>query len=244
MLLLLLLTGLAGLSAAAGVWTRVASLHRSLLPFSGGVLLGIAVFGIAPELSASFGVLAGVGLLAGAVAAVWLVDKFIYPLCPTCSPAHGHDHCHTRLHGFAAPLIAGAALHSFFDGWAVGLSQQDSLGTVAAGLLTGIAVHKLPEGFSLGVILRAALPTRGKAFLWALLAELPMLPGGIAVALAGPHIQARWLMGFLAVAGASFLYLGFHAIHGDWRQYGAPKVLAPAGIGMLAAGLVALLVRG
>lgn len=243
-MLLLILTLLACLSAAAGVLTRAGALHRRLIPFSGGVLLGIAGFWVAPELSESFGALAGLALLSGSMLLVWLVDRFVYPLCPSCSPAHDHDHCHTPLHGFAPPLIAAAALHSFFDGWGLALAQQMGRDGIAAGLLTGIAVHKLPEGFSLGVILRAALPSKSRALTWAFLAELPMLLGGWAIAITGPYLQTRWMMAFLALAGASFLYLGYHAIHGDWRRNGTRSALLPAAAGLVAAGLVALLVRG
>ena len=60
--------------------------------------------------------LAGFALLA-------VIDRFVYPVCPTCSHTHDHDHCAMRLHGFAPPLIIATLIHSFFDGWALAAAQ-------------------------------------------------------------------------------------------------------------------------
>ena len=72
-----------------------------------------------------------------------LVNRFVYRVCPTCAHDHDHNACSTELHGFAAPLIIAAAVHSFLDGWSVATVQL----TVPLGLRVAVplavALHKL-----------------------------------------------------------------------------------------------------
>jgi hypothetical protein len=44
----------------------------------------------------------------------------------------------------------------------------------------------------------------------------------------------------LALAGGSFLYLGAHAVHGEWRRRGRPAFV-PALVGVFGAAAVLLL---
>jgi len=49
------ITGVSLLSAAAGVWlSSVGALSRRLVPFGGGVLVGVALFWVLPELAEFF----------------------------------------------------------------------------------------------------------------------------------------------------------------------------------------------
>ncbi len=119
-----LITLIAVLSAAAGVWlTSYHGLSRRLVPFGGGVLLGVALFWVLPEMAEFFTWQGAILWLAGGFLLLAAVDRFVYPVCPACSPSHEHDHCATRLHGFATPLLAAAALHSALDGWSAAASQ-------------------------------------------------------------------------------------------------------------------------
>jgi len=108
-----------------------------------------------------------------------LLNRY-YPVCPTCAHDHDHHSCFTELHGFAGPLIAAAALHSFLDGWSVATAQ------LAVPLAA--ALHKVPEGVALGGILRASVKTRGTALGWAWLAEGATLVGGALGLLMAPHL--------------------------------------------------------
>jgi zinc transporter ZupT len=150
---------LAVCSAAAGVWlSGLGPASRRLVPFAGGVLMGVAIFWVLPEMAEFFfwpGALAWIG--AGA-AGLWLIDRYVYPVCTACSPAHDHDHCAARLHGFAIPLLIAAALHSGLDGWSVMASGDHMHFSAALGF--GIGAHKIPEGLALGLIARASLPSR------------------------------------------------------------------------------------
>src|SRR5580658_2808192 len=96
---------------------------RVVVPFSAGVLLGVALFGLAPELASELGWARVLALAGGGYGLLLLVDRYVYPVCPTCAHDHDHRGCEAELHGFAAPLIAAAAMHSFLDGWSVATAQ-------------------------------------------------------------------------------------------------------------------------
>src|SRR5437667_9632824 len=101
------LATLVGISGAMlGLWlTGMRRRTRVVVPFSAGVLLGVAVFGLVPELATELGWLASGILFGGGYGALLLVNRFVYPVCPMCADDHDHSACSTELHGFAAPLI-------------------------------------------------------------------------------------------------------------------------------------------
>ena len=145
------------------------------------------------------------------------------------------------LHGFATPLLAAAALHSALDGWSAVASQTTGFG---AELLGGLAIHKIPEGLALGVIARAALGSRTSAFAWCALAELATLVGaGLEGVVLAPHMSEQALHALLALAGGSFLYLGGHAIHGEFRRSGTTPALVPALTGVAGSSVLRLFLR-
>ena len=154
--------------AALGLWlTGLRERARVVVPFSAGVLLGVALFGLLPELASEIGWPISLALFAAGYGALLLVNRFVYRVCPTCAHDHDHNACATELHGFAAPLIAAAAVHSFLDGWSIATVQL----TVPLGLRVAVplavALHKVPEGIALGGILRASVKSRSAAFGWA-----------------------------------------------------------------------------
>ena len=231
------LVGWAG--AALGVWlTGMRPRARIVVPFSAGVLLGVALFGLAPELAADLG-WALVLLLAGAgYASLLLIDRYVYPVCPTCSHNHNHAACEEELHGFAAPLILAAAAHSFLDGWSVATAQISlSLGLRIAVPLA-VALHKVPEGIALGGILRASLGSRTAALAWCLPAEGATLVGGAAGLLLAPHLGVRWITWPLCLAAGWLFYLGWHAVHEEWKSRGARPAFLSALTGMAGAAVV------
>jgi zinc transporter ZupT len=220
---LIIFTSLAVLSALAGVWlTSVPEISRRVIPFSGAVLVMISIFWVLPELVAEFGLLAGAGLMTAGFCVLLVIDKYLYPVCPACSHTHDHDSCRTPLHGFAGPLVAAALLHSFFDGWVLAAGNEQGVGPVGPAILLGVALHKLPEGLAFGVIVRAALKSRSRAFVAAALTQGIMLLGGVFEHAAAPYLGNRWLAVLLAFGGGTFLYLGYHAVHAEWKRRTAP----------------------
>lgn len=225
--------------AVLGLWSLTgAQASRRVVPFSGGLLVGISLFGVLPDLAERYSWAGGPALLAVGVALLWLVGRYVYPVCPSCSHTHQHELCSAALHGFATPLVVAATLHSFLDGLGIAASQQRSADALGTTLVLAVILHKIPEGVALGVMLRAALPTRASALLWCALAESATFLGGLLESIVAPGLGARWVSYYvLALAGGSFLYLGFHAVHGEWRRRGRPA-FAPALTG--AAGAAAL----
>jgi zinc transporter ZupT len=189
-------------------------LSRRVLPFSGLILLLVSLLWVLPDLAADFGLLGGAALMMAGFGLLAGIDRFVYPVCPTCSHTHDHDHCATRLHGFAAPLILATLVHSFFDGWALAAAQVAARQSIWA----GVAIHKLPESLAFGILLRAAMRSRTNAVLGAAGVQIAMVMGALLEIVVAPFIGPWWLHVLLAVAGGTFLYLGFHAVHGEWKR--------------------------
>jgi zinc transporter ZupT len=234
-ILALLATVIGVATAALGVFSRVGS-PRRIVPFSGGLLMGIALFAVIPELAEERGWPYALALVGTGVGLLWAFGRFVYPVCPSCSHTHDHEHCATTLHGFALPLMAAASLHAFLDGLGVAAAQNDTSKGLGV-LVLGVVLHKIPEGIALGIMLRAAVKRNSVAFGLAALAEAATFFGGVLESAVTARFGEEWVMYALALAGGSFLYLGFHAIHGEWQRRGTPAFM-PALTG--AAGAAAL----
>ncbi len=244
-ILLSLVAASIGIGGAALGVSSLMGTPRKIIPFSGGLLIGVALFGVLPELAEHYGWAAAAGLLSAGVGALALFGRYVYPVCPACSHTHDHESCATVLHGFAPPLIAAACLHAFLDGVGVSAAQHEDAGGLGAVLVFGVILHKIPEGVALGIMLRASVRSRAGAFAWCVLAEGATLAGGIFESAVTGHAGAGWGNGALALAGGSFVYLGFHAVHGEWRRRGAPAfapaLTGAAGAAVLQQGLRVLL---
>ena len=223
-------TAIALISAAVGMrLTASPRTGRVLVPFGAGLLMGMALFGILPELSQALGWAAGLGALSLGFVLLWAVNRYIYPVCPSCSAAHDHGTCAVSLHGFALPLGGGRpVLHSLMDGLAVGAAHDEGQGRLAWGVFLGIAIHKIPEGLAYGTILRAALRSRISALGWCAVAQAPTIVGAMIESLATYQFGVGWLIILLGFAGGSFLFLGYHAIHNEWRRRGILPAFGPA----------------
>src|SRR4051794_39208300 len=189
------------LGAVLGIWlTGLRQRARTVVPFSAGVLLGVALFGLVPELASELGWRLTVLLFAGGYSVLLLVNRFVYRVCPTCAHDHDHNACSTELHGFAGPLIAAAAVHSFLDGWRVATVQAAAPVGLRVAVPLAVALHKLPEGMALGGILRVSVKSRAAATMWAVVAEGATLVGGAVGLIAGPHMGSGWMTYPLGIA--------------------------------------------
>lgn len=189
-------------------------LSRRVLPFSGLMLFLVSLVWVLPDLAEDFGWAVGIALMLAGFGLLAAIDRFIYPVCPTCAPTHDHDHCSTRLHGFAGPLLIATAIHSFFDGWALAAAQN----AAREGIWAGVILHKMPESFAFGILMRAAMRSRRNALLGAAGVQGAMIAGAMFEIVLAPFIGPIWLHVLLAIAGGTFLYLGFHAVHGEWKR--------------------------
>ncbi len=233
-------------AAASGVW--LTGSHRSTrksfgpaVPFTSGVLIGVALFGIVPEMVVESGWLVAVALAAAGYGALYAVNRFGRPVCPTCAHDHDHDACESELHGFGAPLAAAAAVHSFLDGWSVAAAQiAVPLGLRVAAPLA-VMLHKIPEGLALGGILRVSVKSRAAALGWCALAEGTTLAGGAAGLWMSPHLGSAWIGYPLGAAAGWLIYLGYHSLHEERKRRGLIPVATWAAAGVASA---ALLQRG
>lgn len=191
-------------------------LARGAIAASGAVLAGVALFSVLPELAVRMGWLMAAGAMLVGYALLWIFDRYVHPVCPSCAQTHDHDSCTTRLHGFATPLLVAAVLHNLLDGWSLAWSQQTA--GMREAIFWGLALHKAPEGLALGAILRAALPSRARALAGCVAVQVAMIAGSWIASLAAPGSGARGLDALFALAGAGFLYLGGHAAHAEWRR--------------------------
>jgi zinc transporter ZupT len=207
--------------AAALVGIRLAtvpSISQRVLPFSGGLLVGVALFWIVPEIATAYGwKQAAAGLAAGFVL-LFLSDRFVHPVCPACSHTHDHAGCVETLHGFAAPLLIAAGVHNLFDGWSLAISQQRGFESLRLAFLASVGFHKLPEGLALGALLVGAFGTPWKALLGAAGAQAMMVAGGTLGLVLGPHLNKDWTALLLAMAAGAFVYLGYHAIDSQYQR--------------------------
>ncbi|HUA86790.1 MAG TPA: hypothetical protein VMB85_23195 [Bryobacteraceae bacterium] len=241
----LVITVIAVASAAAGVWLTSLfqvwhSISRRLVPFSGGLLMGVALFWLMPEMAETLGWRGAIAWTVAGFAALALIDRYLYPVCPACSHSHQHDDCETRLHGFAVPLLIAAGVHSLLDGW-IAASAQEAV-VIAPALLLAIGFHKAPEGVALGVITRASVSSRFAALGWCALAQSATLAGAGMESVLAPHLDGNALHKLLALAAGSFLYLGGHAIHGEIRRSGPAPAFWPALTGVAGSSVLRLFV--
>ena len=225
--------------AALGIWlTGLRERARVVVPFSAGVLLGVAVFGLLPELAGEIGWPVSLALFAAGYGALLLVNRFVYRVCPTCAHDHDHNACSTELHGFAAPLIVAAAVHSFLDGWSIATVQLSVPLGLRVAVPLAVALHKVPEGIALGGILRASVKSRSSAFAWAVLAEGATLAGGALGLTMGPHLGSEWITYPLGIAAGWLFYLGYHAVHEEVRRRGARAAFISSLSGVAGAAVV------
>jgi zinc transporter ZupT len=232
-------TAIALVSAAFGVWLAAAGrAGRALVPFGAGLLMGMAAFGVMPEMAERLGWSAGLAVLLAGIGLLWLFDRYVHPVCPSCSHSHDHDACSVSLHGFAFPLVAAAVLHSFMDGMAVAASRREGPAGLGLGVLLAVAIHKIPEGLAYGTILRAALRSRISALALCAAAQAPTIAGGALESVVATRLGVDWMTYPLALVGGSFLYLGFHAVHGEFRRRGWKPAFGPALTGLAGAAAV------
>jgi zinc transporter ZupT len=177
----------------------------------------VVLFGLLPELVAEIGWRGTSLLFAGGYGLLLLLDRYVTPICPSCAHDHHHEACETALHGFAGPLLAASALHSFFDGWSIATAQVAVPLSIRVAVPLAVALHKIPEGIALGAIARAAMGTRSNAMVWCVAAEGTTLMGAIVGLAIAPRLSSAWITYPLGLAAGWLFYLGAHAIHEEWK---------------------------
>jgi zinc transporter ZupT len=210
---------------AAGIrLSEIPELSRRIVPFSGGMLIGIATFWVLPEITERSGWWKALAGMAVGFLLLWIFDRFLH------APQ-----------GVAGPLLVAAGIHSFFDGWSLAVSQEEASNGVKTAFLVGIGVHKLPEGLALGVLLLAATGSLWKAGFSALAVQCGMFIGaGIAILLAS-RLTPAGASELLACAAGVFVFLGYHAMEDPLRERGWTSTVVPALLGAAGAAVLRLI---
>lgn len=198
-----MLTLLACAGIAAGVLLGSSDrLADHLAAAGGGVLCGISVFRILPEIAQTSGWIAGVALSAIACGGLIALDRLLI-----------HTG-HSPRKGVMAPLFVAAAVHSFLDGWSVRALASQPLAGMAVPL--GLALHKIPEGLALGWLARRSATKRLAAATLGAAVEMATVLG----AWVEPRTNASgtgdfgvwWSAVVLAIIAGGFLFLGVHGL--------------------------------
>src|SRR5579864_4385999 len=143
--LLAAMIGIAG--ACAGAYASMAhGRARVFVPVSGAILLAVSLFSILPEMAGEAGWLRAVALYGCGYLLLFVVDRYIHPVCPSCSHTHDHGHCEVELHGFSVPLVTATAIHAFIDGWGMAVAQSAGAGSMRTTIPLAVLLHKVPEG--------------------------------------------------------------------------------------------------
>lgn len=229
MFTVLLITIVGLLGAAAGVYLSNPRFSTSnLASAGGGLLFGIALFWLVPEIADTSNWLLAVPLTLVACVLVTILDRLLHT---AGKPSRG---------GVVTPLLIAAMVHSFLDGWAVRVVGDQPLANVA--VPAGLALHKFPEGLALGWVSRRLNWTHSGAFAACAVVELATMIGGLLEPKADQAGTAifgiGWTAFVLAVIAGSFLYLGAHAVIASRRKGGAGAVFVGTLLGVAIAAYV------
>lgn len=179
-----------------GQWRRASA---QLAAAGGGLLFGIALFLVIPEIAGRLGWAAAFGLALAVCCALILLDRWLI---------HG-SHSAREVVG---ALLAATAVHSFLDGWSVRALSVQPFASLAVPL--GLALHKVPEGVALGLLTRRSMSSSTKALAASAGVEGLTLIGAIVEPGVNASGMARfgtwWTAIVLAIVAGSFLFLGYH----------------------------------
>jgi zinc transporter ZupT len=233
---------LASVRFASG--TRV----RLLLPWTAGVLLGVSVFWIIPEIAENRGWLITLGLVLPSVLVLALIDRYAYPICPFClghlhGPQTGHSHPFARRAvTIGWPLLIIGCLHCFLDGWAIGLARSGAASSATTALSYGVIVHKIPESVAIGIVAARLTSTRLSALATVVVIQLSMLAGSV-FSFVSAYRDIASLELFSIPACACLILFGFLALEDEWRLNGSRRAIWAAVPGVLGFGLMTLATR-
>lgn len=196
------------------------------LSMAAGTLLGAALFHLLPESSHHIGGSFGLPAVLG-VAVVFLLQRYLAPHSHEPPQAgisathgqceHGHEHRHNHGHDVGDHAVArggslvgvlALAIHSFFDGVAIGAVTFDGAsGYAALAVFLSVLIHKPMDGLSVSILLLNARVKRGT--LWSVqLAYALLVPvGALAFYLTkGAVADSSALVGYtMAFSAGTFL---------------------------------------
>ncbi len=201
-------------------------LPAHLAAAGGGLLFGIAMFWLLPEIADSTGWWLAAACAVAFAVALLSIDALLDRVG------------HSPRHGMLGPLVIATALHSFLDGWSVRAVGVGPLTSTA--VTVGLALHKVPEGVALGWLTRRNTGSAMRAGVIASAVECVTLLGGFCeprAAQSGVAAFGRWWSpGVLAIVTGSFFFLAWHTFWPERKKLGIVPVF---GAGLAIAGVTA-----
>jgi len=238
-----LTTGIAIVALYTSEWK---SFHRRLLPWTGGVLVGVSLFWIVPDVAEVEGwSIASAGILAGLTFLV-MIDRYVYTVCPLCALGTHAEATHSPTDSIPVPslragwlvLVAGC-IHNFFDGWLVAFPLADTHAVVSSALSFGFAFHKIPEAFALGLLAGVLSSTSARGLGVVLLVQASFALGIFSV-LSTKVTDLSLVSACLVAAGATLLFFGLNALQAELRNRGVVPALKAGIFGVCGCGLAAV----
>jgi len=111
---------------------RHADLQRRAQPWIGGLLVGIVVFWILPEMAGEQGWIVAAFGVSASVLCLLVVHRYVFTICPFCAAGTHSSGSAVQagpgqhVSAFGWPLLVVGCIHSFVDGWTIALSQVAS----------------------------------------------------------------------------------------------------------------------
>ena len=190
-------------------------IRQAMLPhfvsFAIGALLGAAFLALIPHtLTEANGIefhQLGLTLLLG-ILGFFLMEKLVlWRHCHehSCEAHTLHEHGHGHSPAAGTLVLMGDAIHNLVDGVLIAAAFMTD---IHLGIITSLAVaaHEIPQEVGDFAILLNSGYTRGKAFLYNILASLTTFVGAIA-AYFSLHLMQEAVPYILAIAASSFIYI-------------------------------------
>jgi zinc transporter ZupT len=236
---LITILGVDALGTVLGIYAmKSRALSGKFTAISAGVMVGVALFWIFPDMTQKSGWVTAVLAVGSALAALLWFDRFIYPVCPCCSHSLGSTNRRRHLKGSVGngtliPLVIAICLHNLFDGWTAAAAGHGWSGS-GSGIALGLIAHKIPEALVFGLMLRGASTGRNVPLLISVcLTSLAILAGGATHAIIWTLSETTVIAVSLALACGSFLFAGGHMFVRQQRHVGTMSALAPLILGVL-----------
>lgn len=172
-----------------------------ILGFSAGAVIGVAFFDLIPEASE---LMQAHGSVAAALALV-AIGFIVYMILDRTIAPHGHKGERTeRLWKRGALGAASLSLHSYLDGFAIGLAFQVSA-AVGAVVATAVLAHDFSDGINtVGVVLNRRGGSRS-ALGWLIIDAVAPVVGAASTLML--KFQPEVLGGCLALFAGFFIYI-------------------------------------
>jgi zinc and cadmium transporter len=214
LIILFSLLGSVGALAGAGILLAFPKFHdrlkTPLLAYAIGALLGATFIGLLPEAVEQSSPRLVCLVTLGGIFIFFILEKILRLPHVHSHLGEHHTHPHADGHSTGHPagmlILIGDAFHNFVDGVVIATTFSIS---VPLGIIAALAVvaHEVPQELGDFVILLQSGWDRQRAYWMNFLSALATLPGAV-LAYVAQELVEPYLSFFLAIAAASFLYIG------------------------------------